>query len=478
MSERSSISGILRSMPWPLAEAVAALFTGAISVFVIARLIGADEFGRSSIALGIVVIMLVGVNSLVHDALVRMPEMTPADLDVGFTASLAMAIVFVIAAAAAAPFIGALYEDPRLGLLILGFLALLPLAAVSETLIAERRRALDFRTVARNQIAARVLGGSAGVAAAIFHAGAWSLTIQYLTIASYTAAAMLVQAGRWPRLRFSWQRLYPMLAFCGPIIASQVMTQGTGRLLLLAIGHWHGLAVAGYWSAATRISENLFGGLMQAAYNVGLAHFSIVQAARGALLSSLRDAQAITAILSIPLLSALAATAEPLTLLLLGPGWAPVSTLMYGPLAASFLLIRRMFPTTTLRAVGRSGVSLTASSVEFITLVAVVVAFGRLSPVSFNVIYPLAILAGSIPVFALLVQELRTPAAEQLLLFLKDASAGLLAFLAGRQAAILGGESAFSQLLLGGGVAFSVAATLLVLSDSELVVRIVRTGTK
>lgn len=473
MKGQSSVSGILRSMPWPAAEAVTALLTGAVSLFIIARLIGPDEFGRSAIALGIILILLVGVNSLVHDALVRMPEMQTEDLETGFTATMAVALVFFAAVVIASPYVGKLYGDERLAHLLLGFAVLLPLGAISETLIARYRRGLEFRIVAMSQISGRLLGGLLGIAAAFLHAGAWALVVQYVSIATYIALAMMIHAGGLPSVRLSWTRLRPMLSFCAPIIASQVMTQGTSRLLLLGMGHWHGLTIAGYWSAATRMSENLFGGLMQAAYNVSLAHFSLRQNSRDALLASLHDVQSLTAIFSIPVLSALAVTSAPLTILLLGSSWAPVATLMLGPLMVCFLQIRRMFPSTALRAVGRSGVSLVASFFELATLAIAMLAVGRYSAEAFTFVYPLGVLAGSLPVFTLLVTELKASPFGQLILFLREAATGLVAFAAGKAVLSLAVVSgAVPQLLLGGSAAFITAAVLLVLSDARFFMRL------
>jgi len=473
MSERSSVNGILRSMPWPTAEAVTGLLTGAISLFVIARLIGADEYGRSAIALGIILIMAVGVNSLVHDALVRLPEMQPEDLETGFTATLGVAFIFLGIAVAASYWIGRLYSDQRLALLVLGFAPLLPLGAVSETLIARYRRGLEFQVVAKSQIIGRFLGGVLGITAAFMHAGAWSLVVQNISIAAFVAASMWRHAGSLPRLRISWLRLRPMLGFCAPIIASQVMTQGINRLLLLGIGRWHGLSVAGYWSAATRIPENLFGNLMLAAYNVGLAHFSLKQSSRDTLLANLHDIQSITAILSIPVLTALAVGSGPLTLLLLGPSWAPVATLMLGPLMVAFLQIRRMFPTTALRALGRSGISLTASFAEAVTLAIAFFVIGRFSATTFTFVYPLGNLAGSILIFALLIRELDASIWGQLFQFLREIAIGLIAFAAG-SAVVMTLQDAIPlvQLLAGGSVAFVTAATLLILTDVKMFLRL------
>lgn len=473
VKQDTSVSGIFRSMPWPAAEAVTALLAGAVSMFVIARLIGADEFGRSAIALGIILIMLVGVNSLVHDALVRMPDLQQEDVDTGFTASFMLALFFVVLSLMGAPYIGRLYSDHRLTLLILGFVPLLPLAALSETLIATCRRGLDFRSVAMSQISGRMIGSVLGIVAALCHAGAWAVVIQTVSMAAYTTAAMLFHAQQRPVFRMSWQRLSPMLGFCAPIITSQVMMQGTSRLLLLAVGHWHGLAVAGYWSAATRISENLFGGLMQAAYNVSLAHFSIRQNARDALLGNLRDVQSVTALLSVPVLAGLAVAAKPLTLLLLGASWEPVSTLMLGPLIVCFLQIRRMFPTTALRAVGRSGVSLVSSFIEFIVLASAFLTFGRHSTVALNLVYPLGILAGSLPIFLLLIKELDASPLIQLLVFGREVLIGVLGYLTGSAVmAEVTNNSLLTQLMAGGGIAFITAAAVLVLTDVGQLMRI------
>ena len=473
MRVRSSDSGILRSMPWPVAEAVTALLTGAVSMFVIARLIGADEFGRSAIALGIILIMMVGVNSLVHDALVRLPEIQPEDLDTGFTATLGVAVIFVGIATAISYWIGRLYGDQRLSLLILGFAPLLLLGAVSESLIARYRRGLEFQLVAKSQIVGRLLGSVLGITAAFLHAGSWSLVVQTISIAAYVAAAMWWHAGSLPRLRISWPRLRPMLAFCAPIIASQMMAQGTSRLLLLGIGRWHGLSVAGYWSAATRIPENLFGGLTLAAYNVSLAHFSLKQDSRDSLRANLHDIQSVSAILSIPVLAGLAAGAAPLTLLLLGHAWAPVATLMLGPLMACYLQIRRMFPTTALRALGRSGISLIVSFAEAATLAIGFFVVGRYSATSFTFIYPLGMLAGSIPIFALLIRELDLPVWGQLVQFLREIAIALIAFAAGKTVLMTVQDLApLLQLLASGGVAFATAATLLIVTDAALFLRL------
>src|SRR5579885_1601621 len=322
----------MRSLIWPFIEAGTAVVAGAVAVLVIARLIGAEAFGSGSIALGIVLITQVIINSLVHDALIRSEQLPSEDVDVAFTATLIAAAIMGLLVAAMAPFVGLLLRHPHIAVYIWAFIPILFLGGLPVTLIAERRRALDFNTVAIHQIIGRFVGTALGLSAAWYGAGVWSLVIQYTCTGGYTAIAMYALAARYPRFRFSWTRLKPMLGFCSPIIGSQLGVHATTWLFLFAMGRFHGLVSAGHWSVATRIADSLFRGVMQAAYHVALARLALHQLARDRLRSALIKGQTLSGLAAIPLLVALAAAAEPVVQLLLGSSWAPAGRLAIGPL--------------------------------------------------------------------------------------------------------------------------------------------------
>lgn len=428
------LGNLLRSLPWPAAEAMGATLSGAVSVFVIARIIGVQDFGVAAVALAAVILLQIGVNSLVHDALVRAPSLHAEDVDVGFTASLAAAIAFAAIAAVAAPFLAAAVEAPPVEWLIVLFLPLLPLAAVSETLKAVRRRALDFRSVARIQIAGSLAGGLLGIGAAILGAGVWSLGVQYLSAAAIVAGLLLASADRAPRLRVSVSRLTPMVRFCGPIIASQFLGHATARFVLLAVASWHGVVAAGLWSMTVRIADSLFGGLLQSAYNVGLSHFALRQSNLGELAVLIDRTQSVAIFALLPLVAGLAAASEPLIGLLLGPAWTPVAWLVLGPFAASLILVRRMPPSTALRAVGNSTASFAASVAEVSATLAGMLAFGRLSLEAISVIAPFAAFAGALVIALQAKRTLGMGLRRQGAMFVRDAVIAVAAFAAGRAA--------------------------------------------
>lgn len=470
MTSGLGLGRMLRSLPWPLAEALGALLSGAISVFVIARLIGVEAFGAGSVALVIVVLLQIGVNSLVHDALVRTPDLEQADFDVGFTAALILALIFVVLAAAAAPLIAGALNTPRIATLILLFLPLLPMAALSETLKAVRRRALDFRTVAHVQIAGSVVGGLLGVLSAFLGAGVWSLVIQYLVSSATIASALLMLAQRVPRFRIAMARLAPMLRFCGPIIASQLLSHATTRMVLIGVANWHGILAAGQWSMTIRITESLFGGVLQAAYNVGLSHFSLHQTSRSDLAVLVLRTQGLAMIVALPILAGFAAASQPLIVLLLGPAWSPVAWLLLGPLAASLILIRRMPPAIALRAIGNSTASFSAASLETAIILIGMLAFGQYSMLGVTFAVPCAALGGAL----VLAYETRRAFCLgwglQVATLLRDTVIALIAYAIGRTTlAHLPDEALITQVLAAGLTASFAAAAMITAGETKLV---------
>jgi PST family polysaccharide transporter len=463
----TTLNGAFRSLLWPAIDTLSTLLIGVVSVLVIARLIGDAAFGLGSIALGLVLILLVGVNSIVHDAMICQEELSVKDIDSAVTASLIAAAGSVVLLGAVAPLVSLFMAEPELTPVIWAFLLLLPLSAISTPLMAERRRLLDFDEVGKHQSAGRFVGAGAGLAGAFLGAGVWSLVAFHLAGAIYVTAAMLVLAPRLPRLGVDWARLAPMLRFCRPIIASQLLVQATARLFLLGIGYWHGVAAAGHWSVAIRISESLVAAATQAIYNVALAYFSRLSAVREQLAEALERAQGVLMLAAIPLMAALAACATPLVFFLLGDEWIPAATLLWGAIVGAFLQMRRMLPNTALRALGRSNISMSMSVVDFAVAAIALLAFGAASPASVAAVAAVAFLPGYALVSINAAASLGRPIATDLLWVLRDLSVAVAAVALGRGAAVLLGSASPAILQIGVSSAVAVATSLALMAATQ-----------
>lgn len=473
-SRNESVSGMMdhhsafRSLLWPVLDAVSTVLLGVVSVLVLARLIGDEAFGLGAIALGVVLVPFVAVNSIVHDAIICQEDLRTEDIDSAFTGSLCFGLAALLATGALAVPIGQLLQEPRLPVLIWAFSPLLVLHALFTPILAVRRRQNDFTTVGRHQIVARLLGAFAGILSALNGANVWSLVAQQLTTGIYMAAAMFLVAPRCPRLNLGWSRLLPMIKFCLPIIVSQLLSQGTTRLFLVAMGYWHGLAAAGHWGVATRIAESLSVMATHALYNVALVHLSRLRGARELLAEALARAQGVFVITSLPLLAAFAAAADPLAVLLLGQNWAPTGNLLLGTVLGSFFVIRRMLPITTLNAIGRSRVSTTAAIADCATAGVGLLLFGALAPVAVAAVFALSTSAGYIVVVLAIAAELGRSVVRETVSLARDLFCGCLAVALGRAASILPADpSILKQTLYAAGAALVSAALMMVLTRQD-----------
>ena len=173
-------SSPLRSLLWSGIETFGTLAIGFASVIVIARLIGPDAFGLAAIGLGLVYVLMVFVSSLVHDGLVRSPDFSELQLDSAFTFSLVAGVLGMIALGLLALPLARLLEEPNLAIVLLAFLPMLLFGSLTAPLIAECRRALDFRTIGRHQLFSRTTGLALGIAVALAGGGVWSVVAQQL----------------------------------------------------------------------------------------------------------------------------------------------------------------------------------------------------------------------------------------------------------------------------------------------------------
>ena len=305
------MSGPLRSLLWSGLDAVGSVLAGIVSVLVIARMIGPHAFGQGAIALGLMLIPGAVIMTLLHDGLVRDADLEDADVDAAHAAALLLSAAVGIVTIVTAGIIVLVQHGTAFAFLLVGFLPMVPFNAVSAPLMAERRRALDFRNVGRTQLIGRLVGVTFGLGAALAGAGAWSLVVQQVTTTGLFTGLLLAAVPRRPRFRPSWSRLQPMFLFSRHLVLQQFLMQGTERLFLVLVGSVHGVAAAGQWGVASRLSDSVAGTAAVPVYHVALAYFAKLQKSRAELMAALSEAQGILVFVVLPLFAGLAAAAEP-----------------------------------------------------------------------------------------------------------------------------------------------------------------------
>lgn len=464
-------------MVWAGLESGLSLAISLGSVLALARLLGTVEFGLGSLAHGLVQIPVVVVGSLVHDALVQKAELSPADVRAGRLGSLFAALALALLVLASAQPLASLFGEPRLFPLMCALVPLLFFEGWSAPLLVLRRRAFDFAAVTRKLIAARAIAALVGVASAAFGLGAAAIVVQQLLASGLIVLLVRRDARDLPEVGFDARAFWALFRFCRPIVAVQLLIQGSERLFLAYVGHRLGLAAAGEWSLAVRVVENIASVVSAALYHVGLAFMSRLQQDRAALAQRLEEAIDALMLAVVPAVVALWVSADLLLLTILGPRWvasaAPVQLLALGTVFA----MRRLMPTIALTAAGQPRANLNAFLAENATTVPLLFLWGPSSLVAVAALRGSRALFGWAAITIAAHRTLNRPFLSEFIDMVRDLGAFGLGLFAGTFARFSLTPSGWSAALVAvssATVAALVAATALLALRPRLARRLVR----
>ena len=365
----------VKNVAWAGIEAVSSVLVSIVALLGIARLIGPTEFGLGALGLGTVQILSVVIGSLFHDALVRDPRVTDKHVNVAWTISLIIAIAAVALCVTLATPLAGYYEAPKLAAVFIAFsLTLIPDAVVAP-LIAERRRALDFRLVTVQYLIARLAGALVGVAMAVAGYGVWSMVAQQLITSALGLVIILWRTPFRVRPLFDLGLLKPLLIFTSSIIATQFVIQFAQRIILFYVGRVSGITAAGYWGLADRIVDTLQVTITNALYHVSLSHFAKVQDRREQLGNVIRQANHWLVPTIFPSLVLVAIFGTDIIGFLLGDQWLPAGIAAQILAIGAIIQLRRLMDHVGLNALGHSGIALQAYLLEAVLTTAALFLF-------------------------------------------------------------------------------------------------------
>lgn len=363
MQSKFSWAGI-KNVAWAGIEAVSSVLVSVVALLGIARLIGPTEFGLGALGLGTVQILSVVIGSLFHDALVRDPDVRDDHVNTAWTVSLLISLLaFGLCLALAGP-LGQYYEAPKLAFVFIAFSFMLIPDAVIAPLIAERRRALDFRLVTVQYLIARLLGALVGVTMAITGFGVWSMVGQQLITSVAGLVIVLWRTPFRPKFRLELGLLKPLLAFTSSIIATQFVIQFAQRIILFYVGRVSGVTAAGYWGLADRIVDTLQVTITNALYHVALSHFAKVQDRPAQLGEVIRQANYWMVPIIFPGFLLIAIFGTDIVDFLLGDVWQPAGLATQILAIGAIIQLRRLMDHVALNALGHSSIALQAYLLE------------------------------------------------------------------------------------------------------------------
>lgn len=315
-------SRIVRGAAWSAAESWGRhLFTFVI-VVVLARQLGAEEFGLGALALVAPTILAVLVTSGLPEALVQRPHLEPIHLESAFWLLVTVGCTLTgLIWLSAEPFAWAL-DEPRLAGLVRWASIIVALQSLGSVPAAVLRRALDFRLFATRTAIGTIVGGTLGIALAVSGYGVWSLVL--MQIAKVTVeSAVLLGFGHWrPRLRFSLLRCRDLFGFAGPLVLQSLWNFINDELPKLILGFSIGTQAVGLFAFARRPLEFLTQCFLGPVNAVTMPAVSRMQAEPERIGAFFARAVRLAALVGFPVFIGFAAVAPEAVPLVFGAHWA------------------------------------------------------------------------------------------------------------------------------------------------------------
>ena len=362
---------VAQSFAFKFIERVAAKGLGLVISIVLARLVAKELHGLVAIVMVFVNLAQTFVQSGMSTALVQNRDTGSADYSTVLYLSLGVAAVMNVALYFGAPLIARLYESDAL-ILPLRVLALsLFFGAFNSIQTAKMQREMRFREMMRCNLLAVVISGALGVAAAFMGAGLWALVI-YQMAQVIAVSICMAAADRWrPQLVFSLQRARVLFSFGWKMLVSALLTSLYSEIRTLLVGYKYSTAELADYNKGFQFPNVISNTLDVSIQSVMLPVMARAQDEPERLNRMLFRTLTLSMFMVVPVMLGLAAVAETLIPMLLGPEWGSCVPLMCVFCLSDLMLPVKSTNLSLLKATGRSDIYMKTEMVRRVIMLAV-----------------------------------------------------------------------------------------------------------
>ncbi|MBC7769506.1 MAG: oligosaccharide flippase family protein [Phycisphaerales bacterium] len=324
----------LRGATWAVLGGNGSQALAFIMFVVVSRMVGPEAFGVVAVALLLIEICRAFTSECFATNLIANGPFKRTDFDAGFILAASMSAVTTLALIAAAPFIALLLNTPQLAGVLPMMAPLVAFHALARLYEAELTIRLEFRALAFRSIAAVLIGGGAGIAAAYAGLGVNALVLQQWA-GALISLALLALSSRWhPGFAFTREALVSLGRQSAAIAPANLITTLRQSIDGLAVASFSGAAAAGVYNLANRTRLALQLGLSAAIGRVSLPAFAHVKDDPVRLAGAINEAMRLSTVIAFPVFIGVAAVAPELIDVFLGAEWAgaagPMALLMVG----------------------------------------------------------------------------------------------------------------------------------------------------
>lgn len=333
---------VTRSIGWVVIERWGSRLLQLGVFAVLTRIVAPDMFGVVALAMSVIAVLQVVVDSGFSKALVQMKTLDANDASTAFWTSVTLASLLYAGLFFTAPMLAnALGDDSLTSVLrVLGLV--LPFGALSQTPVALLERQLQFKILSLRQVFAAVIGSCAAVAVAIGGGGIWALVTQSIATAAVSFVALWASTSWRPKFVYSLASLRRLWPIGLSIMGTELLDALQGNIDKLVVGFAFNVEILGYYYVAQRLGTILMELVTTVISRVSLTTFSRVQEDLPRLNRIFRQMTFAAGVVGVPVFGLSAVFAPQLFPLIFGPGWEPAIPILWG-LAGGWALSAVMY---------------------------------------------------------------------------------------------------------------------------------------
>jgi O-antigen/teichoic acid export membrane protein len=322
------------------------------TLVVLGRLLSPADFGLVAIAMSVMMIVEAVSELPTFQALMRIPVLSKAHYDTGFTFAILRALALAVALCALAWPLAQLYGDPRLTALLCAAWIAPASRSLGSPMLAEFFRKFDFRPVLATELAGKSLAFLTSVSMAWYTGSYWSILVGTIVApVSMTAISYHIAPYR-PRLSLAgW---HDLSGFFGWTMASQLVEAANWQMDRLILARFINATHLGRFSMADTLANVPNQVIITQVSSPLVVAFSHIRDDLQRLARAYLGSAASIVAIGVPAMVGLSLLAEPVVRLVLGKQWletAPVlqwlsfALIPYffiAPMAPLFIAINRV----------------------------------------------------------------------------------------------------------------------------------------
>ncbi|PYE88792.1 lipopolysaccharide biosynthesis protein [Phyllobacterium leguminum] len=321
MDEVRTSRKIIGNVGWSILSKIIVFSLKFISVPILAHLLAPAEFGV--VATGMVVVsflLLIGGAGL-SSGLIQAEKEDAETQDTVFWTNLAVASALGVLLYFNAGFVARLLGAPEAKWLLEIFAFLFPIYLGADVASALLSRRMAFAKDAFWNVISEVLGAIAAIVAALAGLGVWALVLQQFVSAIVRWGGLMFASRYMPRFRFSFAKLRGLFGYGSRIAGADFANFISFQSPLVVITRALGLADAGAFSVANRLSDLPNQIVLSGLMGVLFPAFSTMADEPERRSHALMRSTQMTSVLLAPMLFGFWAVAEPAMSVVFGAQW-------------------------------------------------------------------------------------------------------------------------------------------------------------